>query len=168
LLPDAILRDSRSCRPHSRAVQGLRHMDYWVRFICPLQPVVAATDLRTRLGWRREPPPPSHLAQVGHRLWRCVGPVSRVSPLHQGSVALPHASMRRDAFPLAIPLRLPFRSHDSAAFWCIAAGSDSFHGRCLGLVAIPTGTPALSLLSEDFVWLALVDQFWIPAVLMSQ
>ena len=27
-----------------------RHMDYWVRFICPLQPVVAATDLRTRLG----------------------------------------------------------------------------------------------------------------------
>jgi len=31
-------------------------------------------------------------------------------------------------------------------------------------VAIPTGTPALSLLSEDFVWLAVTGQFWIPAV----
>jgi hypothetical protein len=31
-------------------------------------------------------------------------------------------------------------------------------------VAIPTGTPALSLLSEDFIWLAVTGQFWIPAV----
>jgi len=27
LLPDAILRDSRSCRPHSRAVQGLSALE---------------------------------------------------------------------------------------------------------------------------------------------
>ena len=32
-----------------------RHMDSWVRFICPLQPVVAATDLRTRPGCGSEP-----------------------------------------------------------------------------------------------------------------
>jgi hypothetical protein len=45
---------------------------------------------------------------------------------------------------------------------------DGFHDRCLGLVAIPTGTPALSLLSEDFVWLAVSGQFLSPAVLMLQ
>jgi hypothetical protein len=52
--------------------------------------------------------------------------------------------------------------------FCIATESDSFHDRCLGLVAIPTGTPALSLLSEDFVWLTVAGQFWISAVLMLQ
>jgi hypothetical protein len=35
-------------------------------------------------------------------------------------------------------------------------------------VAIPTGTPALSLLSEDFDWLTVAGQFSIPAVLMLQ
>jgi hypothetical protein len=86
---------------------------------------------------------PSHLTQVSHRFWRCVGPC--------------HGSR-------LLPLKLPFRSHDSAAVFCIATLPDSFHGRCLGLVAIPTRTPALSLLSEDFVWLAVTGQFWIPAV----
>ena len=32
-----------------------RRLNYWVRFISPLQPVVAATDLRTRLGRGSEP-----------------------------------------------------------------------------------------------------------------
>jgi hypothetical protein len=35
-------------------------------------------------------------------------------------------------------------------------------------VAIPTGTPALSLFSEDFAWLTVAGQFSIPAVLMLQ
>jgi hypothetical protein len=46
--------------------------------------------------------------------------------------------------------------------------SDGFHSHCLGLVAIPTGTPALSLLSEDFVWLTVSGQLLFPAVLMLQ
>jgi hypothetical protein len=45
---------------------------------------------------------------------------------------------------------------------------DSFHGCCLELVAIPTGTPALSLLSEDFAWLTVSGQFLISAVLSLQ
>ncbi len=52
--------------------------------------------------------------------------------------------------------------------FCIAAGMDSFHGCCLKLVAIPTGTPALSLLSEDFAWLTVSGQFLISAVLSLQ
>jgi len=35
-------------------------------------------------------------------------------------------------------------------------------------VAIPTETPALSLLSEDFDWLTVAGQFSIPAVLILQ
>ena len=50
LLPDAILRDVRSCRPHSRAVQGLATHGLLGEVYLPAQPVVAATDLRTRLG----------------------------------------------------------------------------------------------------------------------
>ena len=50
LLPDAILRDVRSCRPHSRAVQGLATHEFSGEVYLPAQPVVAATDLRTRLG----------------------------------------------------------------------------------------------------------------------
>ena len=125
-----------------------RHLNYWVRFVSPLQPVVAATDLRTRLGRGSElfTSKPSG-TKVGHRFWRCVGPC--------------HGSR-------LLPLRSPFRSHGSATVFCIATASDGFHGRCLGLVAIPTGTPALSLLSEDFVWLAVSGQFLSPAVLMLQ
>jgi len=50
LLPDAILRDVRSCRPHSRAVQGLATLEFLGEVYLPAQPVVAATDLWTRLG----------------------------------------------------------------------------------------------------------------------
>ena len=35
--------------------KALWRLNYWVRFICPLQPVIAATDLRTRLGRGSEP-----------------------------------------------------------------------------------------------------------------
>ena len=52
--------------------------------------------------------------------------------------------------------------------FCIATDPDSFHDCCLEFVAIPTGTPALSLLSEDFAWLTVAGQFSIPAVLMLQ
>jgi hypothetical protein len=52
--------------------------------------------------------------------------------------------------------------------FCIATALDGFHGRCLGLVAIPTESPALSLLSEDFVWLTVSGQFLFAAVLMLQ
>lgn len=65
--------------------KALRHLDSWVRFIGPLQPVVAATDLRTRHECWCEPPHPGRVAQVGHRFWRRVGPVSRVSPLYPAS-----------------------------------------------------------------------------------
>ena len=58
-----------------------RHMDSWVRFICPLQPVVAATDLRTRPGCGSEPftsgPSGTGLPPLLAVRW----PMPRVSPL---------------------------------------------------------------------------------------
>jgi len=53
-------------------------------------------------------------------------------------------------------------------FCHIATISDSFHDRRLGRVAIPTQTPVFVLLSEDFIRLAISDQFSVSAVLMSQ
>jgi len=55
LLPDAILRDLRSWRPHSRAVQGLTAHGLLGEVYLPAQPVVAATDLRTRQGHASNP-----------------------------------------------------------------------------------------------------------------
>ena len=55
LLPDAIPRDLRSCRPHSRAAQGLAAHGLLGEVYLPAQPVVAATDLRTRLGHASNP-----------------------------------------------------------------------------------------------------------------
>jgi hypothetical protein len=55
--------------------------------------------------------------------------------------------------------------HGSAAVCRIAAEADGFHGPCLGRVAIPVGTPALSRLSVDFVRLAVTGQFLIQTVL---
>ena len=58
-----------------------RHMDSWVRFICPLQPIVAATDLRTRPGHESETftSGPSGTSRPPFLTVRW--PVPRVSPL---------------------------------------------------------------------------------------
>ena len=83
-LPDAILRDLRSCRPHSRAVQCFfKHMDYWVRLICPhsqwLRPLTRGPS------WDKQVT--NHVLalwqQVSHRFWRrvCLCHGSRLLPL---------------------------------------------------------------------------------------
>ena len=151
------VRVDRSPTPFSvtRGVTGLiagpfkasRHMNYWVRFICPLQPVVAATDLRTKPGRGSEPFPSGPSGTGLPPLLAVRWPVPRVSPLIP-QVTLSFTWQR--------------------CIFCIAADPDSFHDCCLEFVAIPTGTPALSLLSEDFVWLAVSGQFWISAVLILQ
>ena len=125
-----------------------RHMDSWVRFICPLQPVVAATDLRTRPGCGSEPFTSGPSGKGRPPLLAVRWPVPRVSPLNP---------------QIAISFTL-----QRCSFCRIATVSDSFHDRRLGRVAIPTGTPAFVLLSEDFVWLTVIGQFLIPAVLMLQ
>ena len=61
--------------------KALWRLNYWVRFICPLQPVIAATDLRTRLGRGSEHSPPSHRTLGRPPLLAVRWPVPRVSPL---------------------------------------------------------------------------------------
>jgi len=58
-----------------------RHLDHWVRFICPLQPVVAATDLRTRLGHESETFISGPSDKGRPPLLAVRWPVPRVSPL---------------------------------------------------------------------------------------
>ena len=58
-----------------------RHLDHWVRFICPLQPVVAATDLRTRLGHDSEIFTSEPSGKGRPPLLTVRWPVPRVSPL---------------------------------------------------------------------------------------
>ena len=58
-----------------------RRLNYWVRFICPLQPVVAATDLRTRLGRGSEPFTSKPSGTGRPPLLAVRWPVPRVSPL---------------------------------------------------------------------------------------
>ena len=127
--------------------KAFRRLNYWVRFISPLQPVVAAADLRTRLGRGCElfTSKPDSMGRPPFLTVRW--PLPRVSPLTP-----------------QITISFTWQRYS----FCIATASDGFHGRCLGLVAIPTGTPALSLFSEDFVWLAVSGQFSFPAVLMLQ
>ena len=127
--------------------KAFRHLDCWVRFISPLQPVVAAADLRTRLGRGCElfTSKPDSMGRPPFLTVRW--PLPRVSPLTP-----------------QITISFTWQRYS----FCIATASDGFHGRCLGLVAIPTGTPALSLFSEDFVWLAVSGQFSFPAGLMLQ
>jgi len=128
-------------------LKAFQRLNYWVRFICPLQPVVAATDLRTRPGRGSEPFTSKPSGTGRPPLLAVRLPVPRVSPLTP---------------------QVTFSFTWQRYIFCIATASDGFHGRCLGLVAIPTGTPALSLLSEDFVWLTVSSQFLFPAVLMLQ
>ncbi len=148
LLPDAILRDFRSCRPHSRAVQGLAAHGLLGEVYLPAQPVVAATDMRTRLDTQVIRSHPSPLEAGQPSLVTMRSPVPRVSPLNP---------------QIAISFTL-----QRCSFCRIATVSDSFHDRRLGRVAIPTETPAFVLLSEDFVRLAVSGQFAAPAVLISQ
>jgi len=98
-LPDATLRDSRSCRPHDGAVQGLAILKFRVRLICP-----SARGCSPGL----PDPAKRHLQviclstpwhKVGHRFWRCVGPCngSRLLPLRLRSSCL--AALRFVASP---------------------------------------------------------------------
>ena len=82
LLPDAILRDFRSCRPHSRAVQGLAAHGLLGEVYLPAQPVVAATDMRTRLDTQVIRSHPSPLEAGQPSLVTMRSPAPRVSPLN--------------------------------------------------------------------------------------
>ena len=126
----------------------LRHMNFRVRFICPLSQWLR--PLTCGPGW--DTPVlhshPSPLAAGRPSLVTMRWPVPRVSPLIP-QVAILHTLQR-------------------CGFCRIATVSDSFHGHRLRRVAIPTGTPAFALLSEDFVRLTVSSQFMASAVLMSQ
>ena len=126
----------------------LRHMNFRVRFICPLSQWLR--PLTCGPGW--DTPVlhshPSPLAPGRPSLMTMRWPVPRVSPLIP-QVAISHTLQR-------------------CGFCRIATISDSFHGHRLRHVAIPTGTPAFVLLSEDFVRLTVSSQFMASAVLMSQ
>ena len=126
----------------------LRHMNFRVRFICPLSQWLR--PLTCGPGW--DTPVlhshPSPLAAGRPSLVTMRWPVPRVSPLIP-QVAISHTLQR-------------------CGFCRIATVSDSFHGHRLRHVAIPTGTPAFALLSEDFVRLTVSSQFMASAVLMSQ
>ena len=126
----------------------LRHMNFRVRFICPLSQWLR--PLTCGPGW--DTPVlhshPSPLAAGRPSLVTMRWPVPRVSPLIP-QVAILHTLQR-------------------CGFCRIATVSDSFHGHRLRRVAIPTGTPAFVLLSEDFVRLTVSSQFMASAVLMSQ
>jgi len=119
-----------------------------VRFICPLSQWLR--PLTCGPGW--DTPVlhshPSPLAAGRPSLVTMRWPVPRVSPLIP-QVAILHTLQR-------------------CGFCRIATVSDSFHGHRLRRVAIPTGTPAFVLLSEDFVRLTVSSQFMASAVLMSQ
>ena len=58
-----------------------RHLNHWVRFICPLQPIVAATDLRTRPGHESETFTSGPSGTGRPPLLAARWPVPRVSPL---------------------------------------------------------------------------------------
>lgn len=126
----------------------LRRMNFRVRFICPLSQWLR--PLTCGPGW--DTPVlhshPSPLAAGRPSLVTMRWPVPRVSPLIP-QVAISHTLQR-------------------CGFCRIATVSDSFHGHRLRHVAIPTGTPAFVLLSEDFVRLTVSSQFMASAVLMSQ
>ena len=126
----------------------LRHMNFRVRFICPLSQWLR--PLTCGPGW--DTPVlhshPSPLAAGRPSLVTMRWPVPRVSPLIP-QVAISHTLQR-------------------CGFCRIATVSDSFHGHRLRHVAIPTGSPAFFLLSEDFVRLTGSSQFMASAVLMSQ
>ena len=114
----------------------------------PAKPMVAATDSRTKLGQASNQSCPSSLTTGRPSLLATRWPMSRVSPLTP---------------QITISLTL-----QRCGFCRIATVSDSFHDRRLGRVAIPTQTPVFVLLSEDFIRLAISDQFLVSAVLMSQ
>ena len=126
----------------------LRHMNFRVRFICPLsqwlRPLTCGPGWDTAVLHSH----PSPLAAGRPSLVTMRWPVPRVSPLIP-QVAISHTLQR-------------------CGFCRIATVSDSFHGHRLRHVAIPTGTPAFVLLSEDFVRLTVSSQFMASAVLMSQ
>ena len=61
--------------------KALRHLNFRVRFICPLQPVVAATDLRTRPGHESETFTSGPSGTGRPPLLAVRWPVPRVSPL---------------------------------------------------------------------------------------
>ncbi len=128
--------------------KALRHMDYWVRFICPLsqwlRPLTCEPDWDTQVIHSH----PSPLAAGRPSLVTMRSPVPRVSPLNP---------------QIAILLTL-----QRCRFCRIATVSDSFHDRRPGRVAIPTEPPAFVLLSEDFVRLTASGQFVASAVLISQ
>ena len=126
----------------------LRHMNFRVRFICPLSQWLR--PLTCGPGWDTPvlDSHPSPLAAGRPSLLTMRWPVPRVSPLIP-QVAISHTLQR-------------------CGFCRIATVSDSFHGHRLRHVAIPTGTPAFVLLSEDFVRLTVSSQFMASAVLMSQ
>lgn len=126
----------------------LRHMNFRVRFICPLSQWLR--PLTCGPGWDTPvvDSHPSPLAAGRPSLVTMRWPVPRVSPLIP-QVAISHTLQR-------------------CGFCRIATVSDSFHGHRLRHVAIPTGTPAFVLLSEDFVRLTVSSQFMASAVLMSQ
>ncbi len=128
--------------------KALRHMDYWVRFICPLsqwlRPLTCEPDWDTQVIHSH----PSPLAAGQPSLVTMRSPVPRVSPLNP-----------------QIAILLTLQRH---GFCRIATGSDSFHDRRPRRVAIPTESPAFVLLSEDFFRLTASGQFVASAVLISQ
>jgi len=126
----------------------LRHLNSWVRFICPLsqwlRPLTCGPGWDTPVLHSHPSPLAAGLPSLVMMRW----PAPRVSPLIP-QVAISHTLQR-------------------CGFCRIATISDSFHGHRLRHVAIPTGAPVFVLLSEDFVRLTVSSQFMASAVLMSQ
>lgn len=126
----------------------LRHLKSWVRFICPLsqwlRPLTCGPGWDTPVLHSYPSPFAAGLPSLVTMRW----PAPRVSPLIP-QVAISHTLQR-------------------CGFYRIATISDSFDGHRLRHAAIPTGTPAFVLLSEDFVRLTVSSQFMASAVLMSQ
>jgi len=81
-LPDAILHGKRSYRPRSRAVRRLPAMRILSEAFQLASAGGCATGLRTRSRHACDfHSRLHHWLRVSHRLWRCVRPRPRVSPL---------------------------------------------------------------------------------------
>ena len=148
-LPDAILRDLRSCRPHSRAVQShFQHVDYWVRFICPLSQWLRPLTRRPSWGTQVIHSRPSHLTQGLPSLLAARLPVPRVSP---------------PAPQITISLTL-----QRYGFCRIATASDSFSRPSSWARGYPDGGPGFCSPFGGFRPADQYGQFLATAVLTSQ
>ena len=131
-LPDAILHGKRSCRPRSRAVQGLTATGFRVRLFSSLGLMVA---------------PPA--CEPGKDT--SVNPLAS-SPLSARSATAFGGAFARCHGSRLLPLRLLF-VHRLAVTFYYRQQSGGFHGSCRDRVSSPVRALILSRLSASFAWL---------------